>query len=124
MKRDASPLRIISGMTRHVILIGGLAIKFPHVRNGAYFTVLGMLANMNERDLWKSYHHRCLAKVYWCAPFGLFLVMKRYRYYIPHFVPEGALPFRGTENKPDSLAIEGGVVILLDYGNNGVEIDA
>ncbi len=68
-------MKITSGASRVVILVGRWAIKLPHLGHGWRRFCLGMVANMDER-LWSGFDER-LCPVLFCAPLGLFLVMRR-----------------------------------------------
>lgn len=116
------------GYTRDVILIGGLAFKTPSLRNGTRGFVMGMFANIQERDFWKqSDKMACLAPVYFHFPFGLLNVAKRFKNCDPP-LPDGLakqLPFIGNiDLKSDNFGLnESGELVLLDYGNLDLYFD-
>ncbi len=64
------------GTTRIVLLIGNYAIKFPKFWNYKLF-LKGLLANIDENFWWKYSDKEKLCDVYFCSPFGLFIIMKR-----------------------------------------------
>lgn len=119
-------LTIARGAGRTVLLLGGLAVKFPSPRNGARYFVTGMLANLLERDHWRMSRHPNLAPVIACGPLGLWLVMPRYRTLVRRRLTPAELaqlPFLGVDNNGDNVAAQDGRLILIDYGNVGWMLD-
>ncbi|MCC6454189.1 MAG: hypothetical protein IT328_04550 [Caldilineaceae bacterium] len=115
-------MQIRRGVTRSVLLIGNLAIKFPSLRHGQRYFIYGMLGNVLESSHWKQCNHHNLAPVYHCGPFGLWLVMKRYRTILERSLTAdelATLPFIGIDNNGANVAVEDGRLILVDYGNVG-----
>ncbi|MFA6270898.1 MAG: hypothetical protein WC657_06870 [Candidatus Paceibacterota bacterium] len=108
------------GQNRYVFLAGPLAVKVPKPCS-AWAFASGVLSNILERDRWRANQHPQMARVLWCAPGGVALVMRRYRQ-TPVNVSHsecGALPFCGVDEKPSNFALdECGRIVLLDYGNN------
>jgi len=119
---DRSWFRIAHGMTRLVLLIGPLAVKLPRWR-GVYGWSYGLLANCHEAARWRANRHPQLARVFWAAPGGGLLVTRRYRLYadLDRRAIEVALPFGGVDSKPGNVALDRGLLVLLDYGNEGWE---
>jgi hypothetical protein len=108
-----------SGHSRAVVLVGSVALKFPKPTSSWSF-VTGMIGNILEAQRWQGVNHPQLARVYWCAPLGLCLIMKRYRQ-TPYYLTKdeyNALPYDGVDFKPANFAIENNRIVLLDYGNN------
>ena len=113
-------MKVSNGITRTVLAIGGIVVKFPSLRHGRRYFVMGMLGNVLEREHWRLYQHPQLAPAYHCGPFGLWLVMKRYRNIVNRQLTEDekrTLPFIGTDDNGANVAIEGDKLILVDYGN-------
>lgn len=110
------------GYTRNVILIGKIAIKIPSLRNGTRGFVMGMYANIQERDIWQASNRMtCFAPVWFHVPFGLLNIAKRYDDCEPD-LPDNLteqLPLIGNVDlKPDNFGVgERGELVLLDYGN-------
>lgn len=110
-----------NGYTRNVILISKFAIKIPNLRYGTRSFVMGMYANIQERDIWRdSDGLDCLAPVWFHFPFGLLNISKRFNACNPD-VPEDYvknLPFINLDAKSDNFALDDdGRFILIDYGN-------
>lgn len=121
---DKARLRIAHGMTRLVLLIGPVVIKVPRWRTG-YGWSYGLLANCHEALRWRTLRHPQMARVLWSMPGGWLLVARRYRRYadMDRRAVEAALPFGGVDTKPGNVALDGGRLVLLDYGNEGWEAD-
>lgn len=66
------------GVTRRVFLMGGYALKVPQTRNGFTCFLMGLLANMKERELTRLNDQR-LVPVLWGMRGGLLIVMPRCR---------------------------------------------
>lgn len=108
------------GVTRAVLLIFNFAIKFPSFKYGQRYFVYGCLGNLLERDHWKLHHHPQLAPVYFCAPLGLFLIMKRYHTLLNRRLTHNernSLPFSNIDDNGHNIAYDQGKFILIDYGN-------
>lgn len=109
------------GLSRFVILFGPVAIKLPRLWAGDGILLLGLIGNILERDRYaRSGGHPALARVLWCAPFGLVLVMPRYRRLVPQALTPAdlaGLPFVNVDNKPENFALTERGVVALDYGN-------
>lgn len=109
------------GLSRLVILIGPVAVKLPRVWASDGITLLGLIGNTLERDRYaRAGGHPALARVLWCAPLGIVLVMRRYRELAAGpLSPEelSRLPFVNVDNKAENIAVEGGRYVVLDYGN-------
>jgi len=71
-------VRLHRGCTRVVVLVGPVALKFPRWY-GKTACLLGVLDNLRESAIWNNYDEasRWLCPVWWCAPLGFVLVMKR-----------------------------------------------
>lgn len=89
-----------------------------------YF-VMGMYGNLQEQEYYNLERHPNLGKVYYCAPFGLFLIMKRYYEQIQARVPMEDIYRTFTmfiypeqiDNNGHNLFYEDNKLILIDYGN-------
>lgn len=121
-----------SGCTRTVFLIGKWAIKLP-VMNAVTrrddSLLRGMLANIQEASCWAIKETReMLAPVIYCAPFGLFLIMRRCeplagelpereakRFYYDSVRETGYMV--PVEDKPSSFGYLNGRIVAVDYGS-------
>lgn len=78
-------MQIKEGITRTVLVFGTKVIKFPTLNYGWKYFLQGLLANIQERDLWKSINkyselpdaHLLLCPVSFCFPGGWFLIMPK-----------------------------------------------
>lgn len=118
-------LTVKRGVSRAVFLIGAYAIKFPRVSSDGIF-ILGLLGNTLERDRYKQSNkklnlkHYRLGKVLFCFPFGLFLVMRRYKPLnrILSNTELKQMPFKNIDNNGHNAGVdEFGRVVIIDYGN-------
>lgn len=107
-------MKLRSGQTRVVLLVGKVAIKFPRPFHGWKFFLMGMLANINEKE-WSGFDYR-LCQVFWSFPMGLALCMRRAEPW-----PEDAplpemlgLPF--LDMQPSNFGTVEGVAVSIDYG--------
>jgi len=94
----------------------------PSFRNGSRYFVTGMLGNILECEHWKVTHHSNLAPVYHCGIIGLWLVMKRYKTILDRLLTNEELsqfPFLNIDNNGENIAIDDGILVLIDYGNVG-----
>lgn len=116
---------MLHGATRTVILVGGLAFKFPSLAYGWRPFLRGLLANMQERDWWHSSANDGLCPIRFSLPGGFLVVMPRCEPVVDvakvyeSFVERGShrIP---AENKDDSFGWLGGDVghlVVVDYGN-------
>lgn len=112
------------GISRTAFLVGNYAVKVPSFRHGVLYFVFGLLGNLLEYSHWQRSRHPNLAPVYWCAPFGLLLVMRRYRHLLDRLLTEEEkkqLPFINIDDNGRNVAIDtSGRLILFDYGNPGM----
>lgn len=110
-----------------MIVLKHVVIKLPTLRSYPLF-LQGILANLQER-LWSG-HHELLARVHFCDPLGLFLVMERAR---PLY--EGSLiglerelrkryadgdidiEFLVADLKNDNFGYVNGRLVKIDYGS-------
>lgn len=113
-RKEDQEVKVRSGQTRTVLLIGRWAIKVPRLANGWRFFLMGMLANANERR-WSGFDDR-LCPVLWCAPMGLMLCMRRAEPW-----PDGeplpemkSLPF--LDHQTSNFGLLDGKVVSIDYG--------
>lgn len=106
---------ICRGMSRTVLLLGSVAIKVPSLRNGPIFWLYGALGNALESERWQQTRHPSLGYVYWCAPFGLFLIMKRYQM-LDRLLTRQEVHLE-IDNNGCNVGVEDGRPVLIDYGN-------
>lgn len=115
--------RLACGVTRTVILVGRLALKFPAVGEWRLF-LLGLLANMQERQFGRAGWPE-LCPVLWSIPGGWLVVMARARemtteefeaFDFDRFVLGGTYVVP-VERKADSFGWLDGRVVAIDYGN-------
>lgn len=115
--------RIAYGVTRQVLLIGGLAIKIPRLTEWRLF-LLGLLANMQER-LFSRTGWPELCPVLFSTPGGWLVVMKRARLMtdaefddmdMKAWVDRGEYTVP-AELKSDSFGYIGDQLVAVDYGN-------
>lgn len=113
------------GITREVFLIGGIAIKFPSVRNYPLF-LRGILCNIQEREFSKNLKSASdkMCPVWFKFPLGLFIIM-------PKCEPSGLdgyedvskiiQPYRDAgipvECKPCSFGWYKNKLVAVDYGS-------
>lgn len=125
-------MKIAHGITRTVFLIGGLAFKFPSVRNGTLNFIEGMRANYKERQfyLWevakfkampkieRDYYFIPLAKSYFCGWLGLFSIQERVKVKKNPLTEQELKRFEGitTETKPVNFGYNSDwSLVCLDY---------
>lgn len=111
----------LHGVTRHVLLVGGLAIKVPALWSWKLF-LSGLLANMQERAFSRTGWPE-LCPVLFALPGGWLLIMRRAEP-IPdeveldfqHLIdqPEYQIP---AEAKRDSWGLLDGRIVAVDYGS-------
>lgn len=113
-------MQVNFGVTRTVYAVGSVVIKVPRLRHGPRYFLYGMLSNLLEHNRWHLTRHPNLAPVYHCGPFGLWLVMKRYRRLLRRRLTaceREALPFTGIDDNGHNVAVDDGRLVLVDYGN-------
>lgn len=120
------------GYTRVVLQVGPWVIKVPRVDRGARQFVLGLLANLQERDLSRSAGDDTrLARTHFAAPLGLVAVAERIRGPVIGRRLEPAelfdLPLQefsgesGVDDNGGNVMRRGdGSLVVVDYGNPGV----
>jgi len=116
----------LNGVTRTVVLWGGLAFKFPKMRYGWRLFLQGLLANMQEREFGCATGWAELCPVLWAIPGGWLVVMRRARVMTDSEFEafdfqawatnsgQRAIP---CEMKADSFGWLEGRVVAIDYGN-------
>jgi hypothetical protein len=117
-------LKVVTiGLTRNVLLVGNVAIKFPTSKNWPLF-LHGLLANMQERQYSTTGDPR-LCPVLFASRLGFWLVMQRA---IPlsdedwttfdlakfRMEAEGYIPVEGKRN---SFGKIGEQIVAVDYGS-------
>jgi hypothetical protein len=112
---------VAHGLTRTVLLVGNYAIKLPTLQSAELF-LCGCLGNILEYRRWhESNNDPRLAKVYYCAPLGLFAVQRRYFHFLHRALTEqerATLPFRNIDNgSGTNCAWHNGHIVVCDYGN-------
>ncbi len=122
-------MKLLSGATRHVFLIGDYAIKVPRLTDWKLF-LHGLLANMQEAEFGNCpcVKNRMfiadVAPVFWRIPLGFMIVMARARpltdfewaiFEYESFVngQDYVIP---AENKQSSFGIYDGRLVAVDYG--------
>lgn len=125
-------MKAIAGSTRFVLLIGPWAIKVPRPDLGGRQFVLGLLANMQERDSSRAAgSDRRLARTIAAAPLGLVAIAERvdgppirrrleptelFDLPLQEFTGEA-----GVDDNGRNVARRcDGSLVVLDYGNPGV----
>lgn len=108
-----------AGVFRRVLLLGGIAVKVPRLRQ---FTG-GMRSNRWEREMWRTWKPyfgwNTLCPVLFADPAGVLLVMARAEQPISQAEVESlpdAYPGITAETKPQNYGRHGGVVVAVDYG--------
>jgi hypothetical protein len=111
----------LRGATRHVLLIGSVAVKVPALWSWRLF-LSGLLANLQERDFSRAGWPE-LCPVLCAAPGGWLLVMRRAEP-VPDALeidfealmdrPDYRVP---AEAKRDSWGLLNGRVVAVDYGS-------
>lgn len=111
-----------AGLNRIVLLVGGIAIKFPTIFNERAFT-LGLYSNIHEYEVAKeASHNPHVAKVYCRLPFGIALVMKRYTVLNRPLTDDEieALPISNPDLKIGNFATDHqGNIVVIDFGHCG-----
>ena len=116
--------RIAYGVTRAVLLVGPWAIKFPTVIYGWRLFLLGLLANMQERQFSRTGWPE-LCPVLWSLPGGWLVIMRRAkemtalefeRIDLEKWVDRGEYVVP-AEIKQDSFGWLDGKLVAVDYGN-------
>lgn len=111
------------GATRNVFLTKNYAIKIPRMIEWKLF-LCGLLANMQEVQFWKVFHHEKLCPVLWSLSGGLLIVMPRThpltwndygQFNYEQFIDAGdwVIP---VEDKQDSFGWYEGRIVAIDYG--------
>lgn len=111
----------LRGVTRHVLLLGSWALKFPALWSWRLF-LSGLLANMQERDFSRAGWPE-LCPVLFALPGGWLVVMRR-----AQPVPEDMeLDFQALIDRPDyqipaepkrdSWGLLDGRIVAVDYGS-------
>lgn len=118
--------RLAYGTTRAVLLVGGVAVKFPAMREWRLF-LLGLLANMQERQFSRTGWPE-LCPVLFSLPGGWLVVMKRAQVLTEaEWLAISDAEMRDFTNKADyCLPVElksdsfgwlDGNLVAVDYGN-------
>ena len=116
-----------TGMSRDVLCIGRWALKFPKLRTWRAF-LIGLLENMQERDLWKRGDWpQLLCPVVFALPGGWLVVMGRATP-LTDAQAEGFDPLAileqndglaiPAEPKASSFGMLDGRLVVVDYGDN------
>ena len=107
------------GAFRKVFLLGGLAIKVPHISN----LRAGMRSNRWEREMWFKWRTvfgwQSLCPVYFADPIGLLVVMPRAAQPVTRAQVDSLPDYYPTytaECKVEDHGQFGGGVVALDYG--------
>lgn len=118
-------MKIKHGTNRIVILVGGIAIKVPHLFNGHYNFLIGCEANYGERRYCKMmlgvYNNRfydLVAPSMFCSWFGLIQIQRRC---VVNTVPLSNKKLakfdnvRNGETKAQNFGYYKGKLVCLDY---------
>jgi hypothetical protein len=114
-----------TGVSRDVLCIGGLALKFPKLTRGWRQFLIGLLSNMQERDLSKRGWPE-LCPVVFALPGGWLVVMRRASplsdeqaesldYLSILSRDDYAIP---AEPKGSSFGVLDARIVVVDYGDN------
>jgi hypothetical protein len=110
-----------SGITRLVLVLPTVVIKFPNFRNKYQHFLMGLVANIEEKQTWQTSKilktSHLLAPVLWASWGGWFLIMKRAET-IPVAVyddTEHRRYYQG-DDKPENYGIIDGKLVKIDYG--------
>lgn len=107
-------LKFVRGVTREVIIIGGLVFKIPSFRSYKLF-LHGLLANMQEKEWWYHTRDKRLCPIWFYIPLGLLVIMPRLTAAKSvNFLKFSGLPL---DKKIENFGKYKGKVVLLDYGN-------
>jgi hypothetical protein len=116
-----------TGVSRDVLCIGRWALKLPKLKRWQSF-LIGLLANMQERELSKrDYWPELLCPVVFALPGGWLLVMRRATPLTDAQAaeldygmlwPEDGRPAIPAEPKPASFGVLDGRIVVVDYGDN------
>lgn len=107
-----------TGITRTVVLVGTIAIKFPTLRYGYQKFLEGLLANLQERFWWREWPNDRLCPVLLASRWGFWLVMPFVEDIEEHEMPPRReftdLPL---DYKADNFGrMDDGRIVLRDYG--------
>ncbi len=119
------------GATRRVFIFKNFVVKIPNTQEYKLF-ICGILANLQEK-LWSGCHPD-LAKVLWCSPLGLVLIMERaitlstdelrefdwlkFKEDLEEKYKDDDLgEFMLSDTKPDNWGYVGDRLVKIDYGN-------
>lgn len=117
----------LSGATRIVFIFKKFVIKIPNVREYKLF-LYGILSNLQEKTFSKM-KREDLAHVYFCSPFGLFLIMQRaevtsdmnerrfIRMIYKKYKDDDLRCFMIADCKPDNWGYINGNLVKVDYGD-------
>jgi hypothetical protein len=113
------------GISRFVFLFDKFVIKFPYLKYGMRYFVMGMYGNLQEHEYYNIENHPNLGKVYYCAPFGLFLIMKRYHQPLNMILEQKDISStfnmfiypEQIDNNGHNIFYDNYNLILVDYGN-------
>lgn len=120
---------IKKGQTRIVFVFKKNVFKIPNFINGYKFLLLGLLANLNEKQ-WNGYQEKLgkfikkLCPVVFSFPFGLFLIMKRAttiseeEFFV---VPKNYFDGLPIDNHRENFGFYNGHLVLIDYGEFIIE---
>lgn len=112
-------MKIATGYNRVVLLIGGLAIKFPNPSSQRQF-IHGMTCNLKEFETHReAKDDPRLMKIYSIGFLGLWLVCKRYEVIQRALSREEieAIPVTELDEKIGNFGCdESGRIVVLDYG--------
>ena len=107
---------IDDGITRFVLVFDRHVIKMPRFWWGWFWTLTGLLANINEAKGWKMTEDERLCPVLWADPLGFFLVMPRCEPVKTEDLPSlDSLSGLPSDYKTENFGRYKGRVVLFDY---------
>lgn len=119
-------MKIKSGITRIVFLIGNYAFKIPNFNYGHDHFLQGCYSNWSERKYYKSFINAnydenlvdFVAPSYFCVLFGLFQIQARCQPILDDLSEEQKefyKPLCSTDNKKENFGIYKNRIVCLDY---------
>lgn len=115
-------LEIKQGITRIVFIFKNYVIKIPNYRYGYQYILKGLLANLQEKNLWNFHKGKTdkLCPVLYCSPFCLFLIMPKAEKVgeveITKEVAKNYFKDYPLDYGKRNFGLYNGKIILLDYG--------
>lgn len=119
-------MKIRSGITRIVFLIGNYAFKIPNFKYNHCHFLQGCYANWSERKYYKGFINanyrgnlvEHVAPSYFCLAFGLFQIQARCKPLLIELSDEQKefyKPLCAGDNKKENFGIYNNKIVCLDY---------